>query len=74
MWNVRENPIYDLLALAMILGATVTLVVRGTQPESLVAIGLTLTSLLAAWLRRHDRSKPAPADREDSDDPVRPAA
>jgi hypothetical protein len=56
---VRENPIYDLAALVIILAATVTLVLAGMPPEALAAVAITLTSLFAAWLRRTERRGPA---------------
>ena len=54
---MRENPIYDLLALALILTTVTILLLKGVSPEAIVAIGATLTGLFATWRKRHDRAR-----------------
>jgi hypothetical protein len=54
---VRENPYYDLLALGLVLTTATILLLNGVSPEAIAAVGATLTSLFAAWRRRHDRAR-----------------
>ena len=56
---MRENQVYDFAALVIILAATVTLVLAGVPTEALAAVGITLTSLFTAWLRRTERCGPS---------------
>ena len=59
---MRENPLYDLLALALILTTVTILLLKGVSPEAIAAIGATLTGLIATWRKRHDRARQSEND------------
>jgi hypothetical protein len=59
---MRENPLYDLLALTLILATVTVLLLKGVGPEAIAAIGATLTGLFATWRQRHDRGRQSEED------------